>query len=117
MLIRNWSFFCAGVLALQVLALGALPFDPGAWDKAWHCIAFAALTLLLWMATDGRRPLLVVLGVMAFGFIDELRQAASPARSAELFDFLADSVAAAITGAVLYWKTGATKTCAASSAQ
>jgi VanZ family protein len=117
MLTKNWCFFCAGVLVLQVLSLAALPFDPGGWDRVWHFIAFSALTLLLWIATDGRRPLLVIVAVMALGLIDELRQAASPARSADVFDFLADSVAAAITGAVLYWKTGATKACAESSAQ
>jgi VanZ family protein len=117
MLIRNWCFFCAGVLVLQVFSLGALPFDMGAWDRVWHFLAFSALTLLLWIATDGRRPMLVIVGVMALGAFDEMRQAGVPARSADTFDFLADAVAAAITGAVLYWKTGANQQCAESSAQ
>src|SRR5690606_40654478 len=55
-----WSFGCAALLGVQVLALAALPFEPvEPADKVVHGLSLAALTLLLWMATDGRRPQLV----------------------------------------------------------
>jgi VanZ family protein len=114
---RPWCFLCAGVLVLQVFSLGALPFEaaePG--NTIWHVLAYSALTLLLWIATDGRRPVLVTAGVMALCLADELRQAAFNARGADIVDFLAGSVAAAATGAVLYCKTGVRK-CVESSAQ
>jgi VanZ family protein len=115
--LRSWSGLCAGVLVLQLLALGSLPFELyEPWDKMFHILAYSALTLLLWMATDGRRPTLLIAGVMALGLCDELRQAFVPARGADILDFLADALAASATGAVLYWKTaGAKKPCVESS--
>jgi VanZ family protein len=114
---------CAGVLVMQIFILGSLPFELfEPWDKMFHVLAYSALTLLLWIATDGRRPLLIVVGVMGLGMLDELRQAAIPARSADISDFLTGALAAGITGAVLFWatrseagqKTGAKKQCAES---
>jgi len=118
----NWSLLCAGVLVMQVFVLGSLPFELfEPWDKMFHFLAYAALTLLLWIATDGRRPLVVVVGVMGLGMLDELRQAAIPARTADISDFLTDALAASITGAALFWmtagagqKSGAKKQCAES---
>jgi VanZ family protein len=113
----NWSLLCAGVLVMQIFALGSLPFELfEPWDKMFHFLAYAALTLLLWIATDGRRPLLLVVGVMGLGMLDELRQAAIPARTADISDFLTDAFAAGLTGAVLFWMTttGAKKQCAES---
>jgi VanZ family protein len=55
----------------------------------------------LWIATDGRRPLLVVSAVVLLGAADELRQALLPARHADALDFAADAVAAALTGVTL----------------
>jgi VanZ family protein len=104
----NWSLLCAGVLVLQIFALGSLSFELfEPWDKIFHFLAYAALTLLLWIATDGRRPLVVVVGVMGLGLLDEFRQAAIPARSADVFDFLTDALAALVTGAALFWMTSA----------
>ena len=95
---------------MQIFALGSLSFELfEPWDKLFHVLAYSALTLLLWIAFDGRRPLLVVVGVMGLGLVDELRQAAIPARSADLSDFLADALAAGVTGALLFWATGAGK--------
>ncbi len=120
----NWSLLCAGVLAIQILVLGSLPFELfEPWDKLFHVLAYSAITLLLWIATDGRRRLLVVALVMGLGMVDELRQAAIPARGADLSDFLAGALAAVFTGAVLFWLTrtgkagqnlGAKKRCAES---
>ena len=119
--IKRWSFGCSLVLVAQIFSLGALPFEPfEPWNKLFHVLAYSALALMLWIATDGRRPVLVIAGVMMLGALDELRQAAIPARSADVFDFLADALSAAVTGAVLMWstqKTGVKKSCAESSRQ
>ncbi len=113
----NWSLLCAGVLVIQIFALGSLSFELlEPWDKMFHFIAYAALTLLLWIATDGRRPLLLVVGIMGLGLLDEFRQAAIPARSADISDFLTCALAAGMTGAGLFWmtNTGAKNQCAES---
>jgi VanZ family protein len=116
-----WCFICAAVLVAQIFALGALPFEPfEPWNKLFHVLAYSALALMLWIATDGRRPVLVIVGVMMLGALDELRQAAIPARSADVLDFLADALSAGLTGVVLMWttqKTGVKKSCAESSQQ
>jgi len=81
----NWSLLCAGVLVMQIFALGSLPFEllePG--NTLVHCLAFSALTLLLWIGTDGRRPQLVVALVMGLAMLDELRQAALPPQRCSL---------------------------------
>jgi VanZ family protein len=95
---------------MQIFALGSLPyelFEP--WDKLFHFLAYAAVTLLAWIATDGRRPLPVVAGVMGLAMLDELRQAAIPARTADVSDFLTGALAVIITGAVLFWLAGTGK--------
>jgi hypothetical protein len=115
-----WCFVCAALLIAQIFSLGSLPFEPfEPWNKLFHVLAFSALALMLWIATDGRHPVLVIAGVMMLGALDELRQAAIPGRSADVFDFLADALAAALTGVVLMWATpsGAKKPCAESSQQ
>jgi VanZ family protein len=105
------------VLVAQIFSLSSLPFElREPMDKVFHVLAYASLTVMLWIATDGRRPMLVVAGVMALGLADEIRQAFIPTRSAELTDFLADALAAGAAGALLYWKQGARKPCAESSA-
>jgi VanZ family protein len=110
--IRPWCMLCALLLVAQIFSLSSLPFDMREpWDKIWHFIAYASLALLLWIATDGRWPTLVIAGVILLGGLDELRQSFIPSRSADMWDFCADAVAAALTGAVLMWKTGATKQC------
>jgi VanZ family protein len=105
---------------MQIFALGSLPyelFEP--WDKLFHFLAYAAVTLLAWIATDGRRPLPVVAGVMGLAMLDELRQAAIPSRTADVSDFLTGALAVIITGAVLFHltkgkKSEGTKSCAES---
>jgi VanZ family protein len=115
----NWSLLCAGVLVMQLFFLGSLPFELfEPWDKLFHVLAYSALTLLAWIATDGRRPLPVVAGIMGLAMLDELRQAAVPARTAEVSDFVAGALAAIVTGALLFWltsqKSGAKRQCAES---
>jgi VanZ family protein len=106
----NWSLLCAGVLVMQIFFLGSLPFELfEPWDKMFHFLAYSAVTLLAWIATDGRRPLPLVAGVMGLAMLDEIRQAAIPARSADVSDFFTGALAVIITGAVLFWLTGAGK--------
>jgi VanZ family protein len=103
---RIWAVCGAVMLLAQIFTLNALPFEVlEPWDKVWHFLAYGALTLLLWIATDGRRPALVVGGVMLLGACDELRQILLPARSADVLDFAADALAAGITGAALLYFT------------
>ena len=91
----------------QIFTLNALPFElVEPWDKVWHGLAYASLTLLLWIAVRGRRPLLVVAAVIVLGAVDELRQALLPARHADVLDFAADVIAAALTGATLFFLQG-----------
>ena len=99
---EQWALFGALAVEGQIFTLSAAPFElVEPWDKLWHFLAYAALTLLLWIATDGRRPLLLVGAVMLLGAVDEARQALLPARHADAFDFAADALAAAVTGATL----------------
>jgi VanZ family protein len=118
MRIERWSMGCALLLVAQIFTLGALPFELGEpWDKVWHFLAYGALTLLLWIATGGRRPVLVVAAVMLLGGIDELRQAWLPERSADPLDFLADLAAAFATAACLGFFSRRKTVCAESSAR
>ena len=92
-----------GAVALIVVILIGVPFQiPAGWDKAAHFLAFSLLTLFLWRGTGGAMPLLVVAAVVAFGALDELRQAYLPERSSDAKDFLADLTAATATGALLF---------------
>jgi VanZ family protein len=114
----TWCFICSGVLVAQLFSLSSLPFELNEpFDKVFHVLAYGSLAMMLWIATGGRRPVLVVAGVMALGLVDEVRQAFIPTRSADLMDFLADALAACVVGATLYWKQGARKPCAESSAR
>ena len=63
-----WFALAAGAIVLQIVALGASPYAIAQpWDALWHFLAYSALTLLLWIATDGRRPLLLSGAVMLLG--------------------------------------------------
>jgi VanZ family protein len=101
------AMFAALAVVAQIFTLNALPFElVEPWDKVWHVLAYGALTLLLWIATDGRRPMLVVTAVMLLGAGDELRQALSPARSADALDFAAVACATVVTGGALLFFGG-----------
>ncbi len=118
MRISAWCWVCSAVLVLQIFSLGSLPFElREPFDKVFHVLAYGSLAMMLWIATAGRWPVLLVGGVMALGLADELRQSFIPARSADFMDFLADAFAAVTVGALMYWKQGARKPCAESSAR
>jgi len=57
-------FAAAAAIGAQVAVLSSTAGAPAA---VFNFVAFAAITLLLWIATDGKRPVLVVGAVMALG--------------------------------------------------
>jgi VanZ family protein len=91
----------AAAITVAILLPGGVPI-PAGWDKVAHFAAFSALTFCLWQATGGAMPLLVLGGVIAFGALDEYRQAALADRVSDASDFLADLGAVLATGAALF---------------
>ena len=101
---RLWLAGVVLLLAGEGLFLRTLaPLEPG--NTVVQALLCAALTLVAWIATDGRRPIAVIGGVMLLGALE----AASP------YDFIAAAAAAIAAGAALSWFTGREKTCAESS--
>ena len=98
---RLAALAAAAAITLVIL-LGAPISLPEGWDKAAHFVAFSALTFCLWQAVGGAMPLLVLGAVVAFGALDEWRQAALPHRVSDAKDFLTDLAAVLATGALLF---------------
>ena len=71
----------------QILFLKLAPYplaEPFA--TLWYFLAYASLTLFLWIATHGRRPLAVPAGVIVLGVLDlPVAAAAACAVAATLF--------------------------------
>jgi len=79
----------------QIAWLDASPYvlaQP--WDTLWHLLAYAALTLLAWIATGGRRPLAAPSAVLLAG--------------ACLADLATAAPAAVVTAGVLFFLQGNT---------
>jgi VanZ family protein len=95
-----WLVFAVAIIL--VILLGVPMQIPKGWDKAAHFAAFSLLTLCLWRATGGAMPLLLLAAIIAFGALDEMRQAYLPERMSDAKDFLADLCAALCTGALLF---------------
>ena len=99
---KTWCLVCAAAIAAQIAALAALPFELAEpWDKVWHFLAYAGVTLFLWIGVDGRRPQGVVLSVVALAALEEAAQGWIPARSADASDFLTGFIAAVSTAIAL----------------
>ncbi len=97
---RAWCAFCALLVGAQCLAVGALP---GFFAVLFLALCVASVTLLAWIATDGRHPTAVVAGAMLLAFLSARGQP----------EFLAGALAAFVTGSWLF-KNGA-RACAESS--
>lgn len=99
---RIWrALFFGALLGVTVLAL--LPAEQltlplfSVWDKAQHALAFAALSVLGFMAFKERR-IIVVLALSSYGILIELAQMGTGWRSGEWSDALAD-----LLGILLVW--------------
>ena len=99
--VSTWHRLAAGAIVLQILTLGASPYALAQpWDTLWHFLAYAALTLVLWIATDGRRPLVLTGAVLLLG--------------AAMADFAAAAPAVLLTAGALFLLQGQPR-CAESS--
>ncbi len=103
MLPLGWAAF---ILALTSVPGSAVP-DVGvqSGDKLAHLLLYGVLGALVLRAVwDPARPfrsvLLVTIAVSFFGALDELHQLLVPGRSADIIDWLADTVGG-VSGAVL----------------
>jgi hypothetical protein len=77
---QPWFLGAAAAIVLQILILAASPYALAQpWHTLWHFLAYAGLTLLLWIATDGRRPLVLAGAVMLLGAVLAHFAAAVPA--------------------------------------
>ena len=74
-------------------AAGLIDLHPP-FDKVVHAGSFGILALLLYLATG--RPLLAVLLASLYGISDEFHQSFVPGRDADLFDWVADTLGAAL---------------------
>ncbi|MDQ3397410.1 MAG: VanZ family protein [Deinococcota bacterium] len=69
-------------------------------DKIVHAGVFSVLAGLIFMATG--RPWLTVLLASFYGLTDELHQSMVPGRHADVWDWLADTVGAALAVGLLW---------------
>lgn len=107
---QTLSYRCAIVCYLSILILGNLPgarADIGAYasGSVLHAMAYATITLLLFLGSTGRRherAIKAVFTAMAMGAVDEYVQGFFPYRGADVMDWTVD-VVAAITSALALW--------------
>jgi hypothetical protein len=65
---QPWYLIPAAAIVVQIVLLGSTAYTLAQpWDTLWNFLAYAALTLVLWIATDGKRPWLVPGAVMFLG--------------------------------------------------
>lgn len=101
------SFYLLGAATLVVVLFwgGSQSFAAGLfpvpYDKVAHSLYFGTLSLLFWLGTGGKWPVLLVIAVSAIGGLDELHQGTLPGRVADFSDFLSDAVTAGLTIAAL----------------
>jgi VanZ family protein len=109
-----WSQTALGVYWTALLVATHLPVDapfvPGStFDKLYHVLAYAVLSLLLatvWQLAGGhlmrRQLVLVWLAVVLYGAVDEITQM-WVGREASLLDWLADGAGAACGIVAFVW--------------
>lgn len=103
---QRWFCLCVAILVVALLFyLGSKPIAvglfPAPFDKLAHFCLYFAIAALLWIAFDGRLPLLVMLLTVGIGAADEWHQASLPGRSADYGDFLTDVLAAGLAVVLL----------------
>ncbi|HEU5178975.1 MAG TPA: hypothetical protein VFU24_16100 [Burkholderiales bacterium] len=77
---QPWYLLPAAAIALLIVLLGSTAYTLAQpWDTLWNFLAYAALTLVLWIATDGNRAWLVPGAVMFLGACMADLAAAAPA--------------------------------------
>lgn len=91
---HHWkNLFWVSVLTVFMLSL--VPPSPEisgtGWDKSNHCLAFACLMLLAWMAYPGRNARFFS-GLILYGGLIEVAQSLTPYRFAEWGDLAADAL-------------------------
>ena len=93
----------AGAGVLAVVPGDALPQSLfGFWDKAQHVLAFSVMAVLGVLAYRGRW-VRVAFGLLLYGLLIEFIQSFLPWRSAEVLDFVADSVGLALGEIIGYY--------------
>ena len=106
--------FAAVMMVVQVLLLPEADFAVKivnfTWDKAVHFTYFGTMAFLFWVAAGRRGPLWVWLAVSAIGATDEILQIWKPGRTADVNDWIADTLG---SGAALFIATRFTRAAAA----
>jgi VanZ family protein len=82
-------------------------------DKLAHLVVFASLGFLLgraarvgWCWSWNRAALFAVAIASAYGLLDEWHQSTVPGRTAEIWDWIADTAGAALAQIPLLWASG-----------
>ncbi len=93
--------FAAAMMVVQVLLLPEADFAVKVvnllWDKTVHFLYYGTMAFLIWIAAGRRGPLWVWIAVMAIGATDEILQIWKPGRSADIDDWVADSLGSGIS--------------------
>lgn len=98
-----WVAACFSFVMAAMPHPPELPGEPN--DKVEHMIAFATLALLAAFAYPRTAPLRLLVGLSAFGALIEVVQTI-PAlqRDSDIKDWAADTVAAGVVLAVVWWQ-------------
>jgi VanZ family protein len=99
-------FWAAAAFAFVMAVLPQPPEVPGhPSDKVQHVLAFATLALLGSFAYPRTRLIKLLIGLSLFGAVIEIVQAIPMLhRDSDLFDWLADTVAAAAVLLLVFWR-------------
>ncbi|WP_342129768.1 VanZ family protein [Hydrogenophaga sp. OTU3427] len=96
---RRWALLFGGLTlvtaCLSLVPVQQLPSSIHFWDKAQHALGFAALGGVGLLAFP-QRPLRLLGGLMLFGVVIELAQAATGWREGDWLDGMADGVGLAV---------------------
>jgi len=94
---------CLILSLLYGMARQAGQVQLGDWDKVAHAATYGMIAVLLTVALKPQRALFAAALTSLAGLIDELHQVTVPGRSADLKDWLADTIAAVAAVLLLRW--------------